>query len=103
MAQIVDQYMKLVPSKAATGEYVLPNRSVIEYDNTKFFKILFGGDYLTAVRMRGAQSLRATEERAVDRLDGVIPVVEDWHTRMTLVKVGNTFTALYVILWPSDN
>lgn len=87
MAQIIDHHMKLVPTKVAAGEYILPNRSTLEYDDTRFFKILFGGDYLTAVRMRGAQSLRATEVKAVDRLDGVIPVVEDWHTRMTLVKV----------------
>lgn len=52
-----------------------------------FFKILFGGDYLTAAHIRGMQALRATEDKAIDRLEGVISVVEDWHTRMTLLKV----------------
>lgn len=87
MAEILDRYMKLVPTKPAVGQYALSSGGSMEFDNTTFFKILFGGDYLTVARIRGAQCLRATHPEAVRRLEGVIPVVEDWHTRMTLVKV----------------
>ena len=87
MSQILTKYMELVPTLPAEGHHVLPNRSVIDFDDTRFFSILFGGDQLTVARIRGAQSLRDTHDKAIHRLEGVLPVIEDWHTRMTLLKV----------------
>ncbi len=71
------------------GKHVLPNGNSLAIDNTRFHKILLGGDQFTVARVRGTQALRVSEEKAVDRLEGVIPVVEDWHTRMTLNKVSH--------------
>ena len=79
--------MTLVPSTAAVGHYSLPNGDDMEFDDTKFHQILFGGDQLTVAWMRGTQALRDTQDKPIDRLEGVTPVVEDWHTRMTLMKV----------------
>ncbi len=87
MGEIMDEYTKLVPTKIDTGHYLLPTHSTVEFDATQFHSILFGGDQLTVARMRGTQILRATEETAVKRLQGILPVVEDWHTRMTFLKV----------------
>ncbi len=87
MGKILDDYMKLVPTIAATGNYLLPNHSTVEFDATQFHGIPFGDHQLTVARMRGTQILRATEETAVKRLQGILPVVEDWHTRMTFLKV----------------
>lgn len=87
MTQIVAHYMKLVPTFAAEGHHTLPNGSTIDFDDSRFHSILFGGDQLTVARIRGTQTLRDTQERKVDRLEGVVPVCEDWHTRMTLLKV----------------
>ena len=47
-----------------------------------------GGDQLTASRIRGTQAQRRLQDKAVDRLEGVIPVVEDWQARMALMKVS---------------
>ena len=58
------------------------------FDNTQFFKILLGGDQLTAARVCGTQALRDTEDKAVDRLEGVNAVGKDWHTRTALMKVS---------------
>lgn len=68
MSKILEEYiMRLVPSLPATGYHkLLPNHSVIEFDDTHFFKILFGGGYLTAARTWGTQALRATEDKATD-------------------------------------
>ena len=66
---------------------LIGNRSVIDFDDTRFFSILFGGDQLTVVRIRGTQSLCDTHDKAIHRLEGVLPVIEDWHARMTLLKV----------------
>ncbi len=34
----------------------------------------------------GDPALRATQDKAIDRLEGLIPVAEDWHARMGLVN-----------------
>ena len=69
----MDRFMKLVPQQPDEAITVLPNGDVLEFDNTQFSKILLGGDQLTAARARGTQ--------------GLIPVIEDWHVRMSLMKV----------------
>ena len=79
-------YMKLVPTVKAVGHLQLPNGSVIHFDDTRFFPILFGGDQLTIARIRETQALSHIQGRRCNRFEGVIPVV-DWHTRMTLLKV----------------
>ena len=60
---------------------------MLEFDNTQFSKILLGGDQLTAARARGTQAIRRTESTPANRLQGLIPVIEDWHVRMSLMKV----------------
>lgn len=83
MGLILSHYMKLVPTVPAEGQFPTPN-GVLTFDDTCFFS---GGDQLTVAWIRGSQALRDTHDKPVDRLEGVIPVVEDWHTRMTLMKL----------------
>lgn len=52
-----------------------------------FYQILFGGDQLTVARARGSQHIRMNSDTAVDRLLGLIPVTEDWHTSVVLLGV----------------
>ena len=42
---------------------------------------------LTVARIRGEQALLSTEDKAVERLEGMVPVNDDWHSRTTLLKV----------------
>ena len=89
-----------VPTKQATGTLSLPNGENLEYDNTKMFSILFGGDQLTVARARGAAALRCNHETVCERLEGLEPVIEDWHARLTLVKVSicnSMFAYLYTL------
>ncbi len=46
------------------------------------------GDQLTVARIHGVQGLRDTEAKCADRYEGLCPVLEDWHTRMPLMKVN---------------
>ena len=87
MGKILDYYMKLVPALRCEQHVSLPNGGVIDTDNTQFFSILFGGDQLTVARICGTQALRDTHDSVVDRCEGIIPVVEDWHSCMILMKV----------------
>ena len=91
MGQILDHYMKLVPTTKRTRQQPLPNGDTIETDDSQFIDILFGGDQLTVARIRGVQALRDTEAKRADRFEGLLPVIEDWHTRMTAMKVRNIF------------
>ena len=47
-----------------------------------------GGDQLTAARVRGSQRVRNNGQRGLDRLEGVAPVVEDWHAKGCLLAVS---------------
>ena len=80
MCHIVGDLSKYVPSVNSEEE---PETSA-----TKVVQLLFFGDQLTVERARGAMVLRSLHEEAVDRLEGFVPAVADWHTRMTLVKVS---------------
>lgn len=82
MSHILEHFMKLVPIIPAEGVHILPNGSEITFDDTHFFRILLGGDQLTVARVHGTQALRATEDKAIDRLEGIIPIVADWHARI---------------------
>ena len=59
----------------------------MEIDDTRFSKVLLGDDQLNVARIRGTQALHSTHDKAVDRLEGFIPVTEDLHARMNLMKV----------------
>ena len=46
-------------------------------------KLLFGSDQLTVARIRGAKKTTSAEKR----FDGLIPCVEDWHTKVVLLEM----------------
>ena len=87
MSRILDHYMSLVPSVEMEKNITLPNGNSISVDDTRYFPILFGGDQMTVARVRGVQLLRVTEAKRADRYEGIVPIIEDWHTRMTIMKV----------------
>ena len=80
--------MTLVPTLPADGHQVLPNGSILEFDDTQFSQVVIGGDQLTSARIRGTQANRETQDMAIDRLEGLLAVTEDWHSRMALIKVS---------------
>ena len=60
---------------------------VTTVNDVTFWPILLGGDQLTAVGARGVQAFRCTHDTSTNRIDGLFPVIEDWHARVTLAKV----------------
>lgn len=89
MSKILEHYhQQYVPTLDAEGHHTLPDGGELTFDDTQFFTIFLGGDQLTVARARGAKALRASHNTPHDRLEGIIPVVEDWHTRMTLMRVS---------------
>lgn len=87
MTQILEHYHQYIPTLAAKGHHSLPDGEVLGFDDTRFPPIFLGGDQLSVARARGSQALGLSHNTPHDRLEGIIPVVEDWHTR-TLMRVS---------------
>ena len=80
MCHIVGDLSKYVPSNSHDNAEEHSRQCQV-------MQLLLFGDQLTVERARGAMVLRSLHENAIDRLEGFVPVVADWHARMTLVKV----------------
>ena len=78
----MEKLHEYVPAKSVTNE-------VSGDEDYLYHKLLLGGDQLTIAHSRSSISIRADHDLAREHLEGLLPVVEDWHTKMTLVKVSN--------------
>ena len=87
MCRIMDGLQTYVPTINTEESVTLPHGDVLLYTKTNMWETLFGGDQLTVARARGSKGIRANSSTAKERLEGLLPVVEDWHSRMTFVKV----------------
>ena len=88
MARIMDQIHRYVPTQTNNVTITFADAGeTLTYTEYNFHPICCSGDQLTAARERTAQSVRHHSENELDRLEGLVPVVDDWHTNMTLVKV----------------
>lgn len=54
-----------------------------------FHYVLFGVDMLTFKRARGAKQIRCNLVRGMDRLEGLVPVIEDRHAKVCLLSVSS--------------
>lgn len=88
MCKILDKLHDYVPSTSVAETITLPNGQVITHSDYNLTKILLGGDQLTVARVRGAMSVRSNHENTRDRLEGILPVLEDWHARQVLMQVN---------------
>jgi len=98
MCEIVEELQRYVPSRPCQLKRPLPNGEFYSVDEQAVHQILSGGDQLTCCRCRGAQSLRCNHESTLERLEGLIPITEDWHARLTLVKVSACIALLLIIV-----
>ncbi len=60
---------------------------ISDADKFKCWEVLFGGDQLTRAHAVSAIRIRSSHDDFSDELTGLIPVIEDWHARLTLMKV----------------
>jgi len=88
MVSILDALHEYVPTSISSMELYTEGQEepdVIEVDN--FHHILFGGDQVTVVRALSGQAVRANSENQRKRLQGFVPTIEDWHTKMCFMEV----------------
>jgi len=78
--------MKNVPTRPQEKQLIVSNHSRnTTIEDFNFHKILLGGDQLTAARCRGAAAVRSDHRTSLERLDGMVPVCEDWHAKRIYV------------------
>lgn len=64
------------------------NGKVYFYDDTKLIQLLLFGDQLMVARARSASQLRDAQVNTKDTLQGFVPVIADWHTRICLLEAS---------------
>ena len=85
MIAIMEAIQKYVPLHSEKIEVEIPSVSKKQVTFAdRFHHLLFGGDMLTAKHARGSKN----SARGSDRLEGLLPVVEDWHTKVCLIGVS---------------
>ena len=62
----------------------------VDVTTSHFSHILLGGDQLTVARVRGSQGALLNSDSGIERVEGFVPVIEDWHTKMCYMKVCST-------------
>ena len=88
MVKIVSHIQQYVPALNCNDVTYIPSlMRTVATPEVLFHKKLFGGDQLMAACVRGAQTAKSNGKTALNTLDGVIPVVEDWHTEVLLYEV----------------
>lgn len=86
MMDILEDYKKYIPSKVVILKDPIPQEDTTE--DKSYVTTLLGGDYLSVARAREAQYIRSSSERREDKLDGMLPVAEDWHAKVVLLEVS---------------
>ena len=87
MVDILDDLHKYVPSERSTQEFLIAPGKVFSLQLDHFSHMLLGGDQLIVARIRGAQRIRRNSYNGRDRVEGLVPVVEDWHAKVCFLKV----------------
>lgn len=79
-------------------EYTVKQTIPVTTDSVNVQKtIMLGGDQLSKVRAVGAMKIKSNAETQATRLEGFLPIIEDWHTKLTLLEVKINFK-VYSIL-----
>ncbi|KAL5497630.1 hypothetical protein EMCRGX_G014138 [Ephydatia muelleri] len=59
----------------------------VDVTTNHFSHILLGGDQLTVARVRGSQGALLNSDSSIERVEGFVPVIEDWHTKICYMKL----------------
>jgi len=86
MCSTLKSLHEYVPKKSYQLTFYLPEEDFVVSEDS-YHRLLLGGDQLTTCCSRGARTARRHDDVTSERFDGLIPMTEDWHARMTLTRV----------------
>lgn len=91
MVDIMAHLHQYVPSVNRSEEKMISPDEAFSQEKAKFHQILVGGDQLTVARARSAIKVKVNSFTPSKKFSGIIPVVEDWHTKANFLGVSNHF------------
>ena len=80
----------ILKNETARSEMIEIEESLQKYvpvQGDKIHRLLFRGDQLTVCRARSCAELRINSDDVFGRLETFIPIAEDWHTFLVILKV----------------
>ncbi len=105
MVDTMSHIHQYVPAVTSTEEITTSTGETVQEENTVLHPILVGGDQLTVARARAAIKAKVNSQTALKQLSGIIPVIEDWHTKANFLGVRleqyfflNLYYNMYVII-----
>ena len=91
MVDILDVLHQYVPKTTTTQTYDTcaedGSTRTTEVHIDHINPILIGGDQLTVARVRGSQDALLNSESGTQRVQGLLPVIEDWHAKICYMQV----------------
>ena len=88
MVDILKDIHKYVPSVPYSKQKLLSTGVVTTEEKASMHRIVVGGDQLAAARIRAAQKGKLNGQTPLSRLEGIISVAEDWHTKANFLGVS---------------
>lgn len=89
MVEILSHLHQYVPILEYTETTrVLETDETVEVPKASVHPIFLAGDQVTANRARNAIKAKANEDKPALRLEGLVPVAEDWHTKLNFLGVS---------------
>ena len=88
MVEVLDVLHTYVPTTTSAYTYEHPDTEEEETLNVhRFNHVLVGGDQLTVSRIRSAQQIRKNSNDLEERLEGLVPFIQDWHSKLCFMQV----------------
>lgn len=89
MLDIMLKLQEYVPKEDSVKYHqIVSTGECVSVHNTRYHRILFGGDQLTCQRARGVQKAMKNADMPKLKCEGMLPVAEDWHTKLCLIGVS---------------
>lgn len=97
MVHIIGNLHQYVPTKTKTQTIHVPATGDTEIIKLQsLHHLLLGGDQLTVERVKGAQAIRRNSYTATERLEGFVPVTEDWHAKVCFLQVRMSIVYMHL-------
>ena len=88
MVEIMTEMHRYCPRKEHTAKYIIVDTGeIIELPDDLLDPIIVIGDQLTVARIRSAKKAKVNSVDPSLRLDGLVAVAADWHTKENLIEV----------------
>ena len=89
------QYVPLIERKIPITQF--DNADDILVTTNCGTPILFGGDQLTVARIRLSKNIRDNAKTPTERLEGLVPAIQDWHIKQAILGVSLYYYLLFTL------